>query len=87
MLRNLIRSAERDLDSKARLRYVDALLAIEPTDNYVRAMRAMILYAEGQFARALEDIDKLIEDNPDGPEMAPLREIRERLIEQIPSFP
>ena len=87
MLRNLIRSAERDLDSKARLLYVDALLAIEPTDNYVRAMRAMILYAEGQFSKSLEDIDKLIEDNPDGPEMAPLREIRERLIEQIPSFP
>lgn len=87
MLRNLIRSAERDLDSKARLRYVDALLAIEPADNYIRAMRAMILYAEGQFARALEDVERLIAENPDGPEMEPLREIRERLIEKVPSLP
>ena len=82
MLRNLIRSAEQDRDSKARLRYLDALLAINPKDNYMRAMRAMILYAEGRFARALEDIDRLIKENPDSPETAPLLEIRDRLLEQ-----
>ena len=87
MLRNLIRSAERELDPKARLRYLDALLAIDPEDNYMRAVRAMALYAEGRFARALEDIDQLIEENPDGPEMAPLREIRDRLIEQVTEDP
>ncbi len=82
MLRNLIRSAEQDRDSKARLRYLDALLAINPKDNYMRAMRAMILYAEGRFARALEDIDRLIKENPESPETAPLLEIRDRLLEQ-----
>ncbi len=82
MLRNLIRSAEQDRDSKARLRYLDALLAINPKDNYMRAMRAMILYAEGLFARALEDIDRLIKENPESPETAPLLEIRDRLLEQ-----
>ena len=82
MLRNLIRSAEQDRDSKARLKYLDALLAINPKDNYMRAMRAMILYAEGRFARALEDIDRLIKENPDSPETAPLLEIRDRLLEQ-----
>ena len=87
MLRNLIRSAEQDRDAKARLRYLDALLAINPKDNYMRAMRAMILYAEGRFARALEDIDRLIEENPESPETAPLLEIRERLIEQDPQRP
>ncbi|MBT3636454.1 MAG: hypothetical protein HN531_05920 [Opitutae bacterium] len=87
MLRNLIRSAEQDRDSKARLRYLDALLAINPKDNYMRAMRAMILYAEGRFARALEDIDRLIEENPESPETAPLLEIRDRLIEQGPQRP
>jgi regulator of sirC expression with transglutaminase-like and TPR domain len=87
MLRNLIRSAEQDRDAKARLRYLDALLAINPKDNYMRAMRAMILYAEGRFARALEDIDLLIKENPESPETAPLMEIRERLIEQDPQRP
>lgn len=83
MLRNLIRSAEQDRDSKARLRYLDALLGVEPEDSYMRAMRAMILYGEGRFSRALEDIDLLIKNNPDGPEMKPLREIRERLLEEV----
>lgn len=84
MLRNLIRSAEQDRDSSARLRYLDALLAINPKDKYMRAMRAMILYAEGRSAKALEDIERLIKENPDSPENAPLREIRDRLIEQAP---
>jgi len=82
ILRNLIRSAEQDRDSKARLRYLDALLAVNPKDNYMRAMRAMILYAEGQFKKALVDINLLIKENPESPENAPLREIRDRLIEQ-----
>ena len=42
----------------------------------------MILYAEGRSAKALEDIERLIKENPDSPENAPLREIRDRLIEQ-----
>ena len=84
MLRNLIRSAEQDRDSRARLRYVDTLLAIDPKDSYMRAMRAMILYAEGRFGKALEDIDRLIEENPESPETAPLLEIRDRLIERGP---
>ena len=42
MLRNLIQSAEREEDSDARLRYVDAIVAIDPNDRYTRAMRAMI---------------------------------------------
>ena len=37
----------------------------------MRAMRAMILYAEGRFERALEDIDRLIKENPESPETAP----------------
>ena len=87
MLRNLIRSAEQERDSKARLRYLDALLAINPKYNYKRAMRAMILYAEGRFERALEDIDRLIKENPESPETAPLLEIRDRLLEQSSQEP
>ena len=34
MLRNLIQSAEREEDSNARLRYVDAIIAIDPNDRY-----------------------------------------------------
>jgi regulator of sirC expression with transglutaminase-like and TPR domain len=82
ILRNLINVSERERDSVSRLRYLDATIAIEPTDTYLRAMRAMIHYGEGRFQQALSDIEFLIENNPDGPEMEPLREIRDRLRTQ-----
>jgi len=82
ILRNLINVSERERDSVSRLRYLDATIAIEPTDTYLRAMRAMIHYGEGRFQQALSDIEFLVENNPDGPEMEPLREIRDRLRSQ-----
>jgi len=87
MLRNLIQSAEREEDSDARLRYVDAIVAIDPNDRYTRAMRAMIHYGESRFTEALVDIEYLIKKNPDAPELAPLRVLRNRLIEQGASAP
>ena len=82
ILRNLINVSERERDSVSRLRYLDATIAIEPTDTYLRAMRAMIHYGEGRFQQALSDIEFLIKNNPDAPEMEPLREIRDRLRTQ-----
>ncbi len=79
MLRNLINVAEQEQDAESRMRYLNTILAIEPKDNYSRAMRAMIHYGEGSFDKALGDIEVLIAENPEGPETAPLREIRDRL--------
>jgi regulator of sirC expression with transglutaminase-like and TPR domain len=82
MLRNLIHTAESQRNSSDRLLYINAILAIDPTDSYTRALRAMIHYGEGQFQNALKDINNLISENPNNPEMAPLLEIRNRLIEK-----
>ena len=82
MLRNLIQSVENRDSSSSPLLYIDAILAIDPEDNYTRALRAMVHYREAQFDKALKDIDSLISENPDGPEFAPLVEIRNRLIEK-----
>ena len=82
MLRNLIQSTESLDRSTSPLLYIDAILAIDPKDSYSRALRAMIYYREAQFNKALEDIEILISENPDGPEFAPLVEIRNRLIEK-----
>ena len=82
MLRNLIQSTESPEGSTSPLLYIDAILAIDPGDSYTRALRAMIYYREAQFDKALEDIENLISENPDGPEFAPLVEIRNRLIEK-----
>ena len=80
MLRNLIHTAETRKNSSDRLLYLNATLAIDPGDTYIRAMRAMINYAEGRFEETLKDIDILIAENPESPEMAPLIEIRKRLM-------
>ena len=82
MLRNLLNGAEEERDAPARMRYLDAILAIEPEEDYSRAMRAMVHYGEGRFDEALSDIEILIEKNPDAPETEPLREIRDRLRER-----
>ena len=80
MLRNLIHTAETRKNSSDRLLYLNATLAIDPGDTYIRAMRAMINYADGRFVETLKDIDILIAENPESPEMAPLIEIRKRLM-------
>ena len=82
MLRNLIHTAETRRNSSDRLLYLNAILAIDPGDTYIRAMRAMVNYGEGRFTETLKDIDILISENPENPEMAPLLEIKNRLIKK-----
>lgn len=79
ILRNLLRSAEWEMDSSAYLRYLDALVAINPQDHYLRTMRAMTLYGEGMLDDALIDINILIEQLPDDPSKGALIEIQRRL--------
>ena len=81
MLRNLIHVSEQNSNSDSRLLYIDAVLAIEPEDRYTRAMRAMLNYGNGNHARAIEDIDILISEDEKNPEIKPLREIKNRLLE------
>ena len=47
----------------------------------------MIHYGEGRMTDALIDIDFLIENYPNVPEMKPLQVLRSRLIEQGASAP
>ncbi len=82
MLRNLIQSADHDQDQRAKLRYIDAILAISPEDRFTRVMRTMIHYGNGNFNQALKDIDILLQKEPESHENGPLLEIRSRLIEQ-----
>jgi hypothetical protein len=42
----------------------------------------MLHYGEGRYLEAMKDIDQLISENPDSPEMAPLVEIKNRLLKK-----
>jgi len=80
ILRNLLRSAEWDRDTASSLRYLDALLAINPEDSYHRTMRAMTYYGEARYEEALKDITLLIGTDREDPRNAPLLEIERRLL-------
>jgi regulator of sirC expression with transglutaminase-like and TPR domain len=82
MIRNLIHFGGSDEGTASRILYIDAILAIDPSDRYTRAMRAMLNYGKGDYYDAMQDIDLLISGNPDSPELAPLLEIRNRLLEK-----
>ena len=82
MLRNLIQSASTNGDASTRLLYTNAILGIDPKDSYTRAIRAMLHYGEGRYLEAMKDIDQLISENPGSPEMAPLVEIKNRLLKK-----
>ena len=81
ILRNLLRSADWDRDVPASLRYLDALVSINPKDRYLRTLRAMTHYGLGSFVEALIDINYLIDQDPKDPVNAPLVEIKRRLMQ------
>ena len=81
MLRNLIRSAEWEKDSSAIIRYLDALVAIHPSDEYHRTLRAMTLYQQGLYDEALIDIRVLIGKDRNSSQNAPLLELERRLLQ------
>ena len=81
ILNNLLRSAEWDRDVPASLRYLQALVAINPQDQYIRTLRAMTLYGAGRFEESLSDINFLIEQSPDNPNNEALLEIKRRLTD------
>ena len=79
ILRNLLRSADWDRDLPASLRYLNALVAIDPNDQYHRTLRAMTFYGEGMFEDALSDITFLIEQFPHNHANEALLEMQRRL--------
>jgi serine protease Do len=81
MLRNLIRSAEWEKDTTSILRYLDALIGIDPSDEYNRTLRAMTRYQEGLYDEALSDIRVLIGEERNSTHNAPLLELERRLLQ------
>lgn len=84
MLRNLLGVAQNAQDRPAMLRYLDALLAIDPDSAEVRLMRTLISADERRDAVALGDLDWLLENAPEGLDLNRLRGLREFLRNRAP---
>jgi regulator of sirC expression with transglutaminase-like and TPR domain len=51
-------------DFPARLRYLNVMLAIDPTNGIDRLQRAVVRYQLDEHAAALEDVEWLLEHRP-----------------------
>jgi regulator of sirC expression with transglutaminase-like and TPR domain len=79
MLHNLLNVARRESDAAGGLRYLDAILTLEPDSAPERLMRAGGRWQNGDRDGALRDVDWLLDHPTDGVDLDRVRELR-RLI-------
>ncbi len=75
MLRNLLGVANSVEDPESALRYVNALLAVEPDSATDRLFRAVLCYNTNRLQQGLADVEWVLEQNPPG--------IDRRRVEQL----
>ena len=77
MLQNLMGIAQRSGDSEAMLRYLEAVVAIDPGIVRERGMRAVLRFQTGRRQAAITDLDHLIDAKPEGLDLDQVRQMRE----------
>ena len=86
MLVNLlsISQSQRDSDREATLRYLEALLTIDPTMVRERGFRALIRYQTGRKLAAIQDLDWFLEKKPQGVDLSRIRQMRNAFLHNRP---
>jgi regulator of sirC expression with transglutaminase-like and TPR domain len=77
MLANLIRIGQDNGDKEAMLRYMEAVVAIDPTSVPDRGMRALLRNETGRRAAAIADLDWFLDEKPAGLDLERIREMRQ----------
>jgi len=77
MLRNLIGVAQEARDSESLLRYLDALITIEPTAIAERGIRGVVRYETGRHDAAIADLDWILEKMPADLDLDRIHQMRE----------
>ncbi len=81
ILRNLVNAARRERDASGMLRYLHAIVAIDPDAAAERGLRAGLLYQRGDREAALRDVDWLLEHQPEGLDLEQVRQLRQLLTQ------
>ena len=84
MVANLWGLAQAETDGEAMLRYAEAKVAIEPTEPAYRDERAQLRAFGGRLAAAVEDLDWLLERQPDGLDVSRIHQMRSAILERLP---
>ena len=80
ILRNLMGLAQRDEDKEAMLRYVEAMLTVEPDTPAERGMRAVLRFETGRQAAAVADLDWFLETEPEGVDLQRIHQMRDLFL-------
>jgi len=81
MLHNLLNVARAEQDADGMVRYLDAILAVQPASTEERVARALLRMEQGDQKGALEDADWLLEHQPAGLDLNKVRELRTYLTQ------
>jgi serine protease Do len=76
MLGNLLGLAQQKSDKEAVLRYLEALLIIDPTLIRERGLRAILHYETGRREQAVQDLNWFLENKPAGIDLEQIREMQ-----------
>lgn len=82
LLHNLLGAARREKDADGMLRYLDALVTLDPDAHSERMVRAVLRYQAGQHNRALADCDYLLEREPAEIDLGRVRQLQRMLQEK-----
>lgn len=77
ILMNLRGLAEQNKDDAALLRYLEALVAVDPEDIETRGMRSLIRFRSGYRDAAVSDLNWFLEHQPPGLDLDRIREMRD----------
>ncbi len=79
MIHNLLNGAASEQDAPAMLRYLDAILVVNPDAAQEHGRRAGLRLQTGDKSGALQDLDWLLEHRPEGLDLDQARRLREQL--------
>jgi regulator of sirC expression with transglutaminase-like and TPR domain len=81
MLHNLLGIARDEKDAAGMLRYVNAIVTVDPESAVERGLRAELRYRGGDRKGALQDVDWLLEHQPEGLDVEAVRAFRRVLTQ------
>ena len=82
ILNNLLNLAQSERNLPRMLRYLDAMIVLEPQQAATRGMRALVRLESGRQADALADLDWILERKPENIDLDRVRELRRKITEQ-----
>lgn len=83
MLRNLMGNARDANDPEAMLRYVNAVLTLNPDSNLDRWFRAVLNYSTGRLDEALADAERTLKNPPEGVPLERIRQLKDILEKEL----